>query len=94
MTGGMAGAGPAGLRHQGGMVTGFIMLVVFAHVAITLDPKLNLTYAIFSARSSFSMQNGTRAFERSHLPLSVAVQADACTWMLTSCVQRGFRRSS
>lgn len=76
------------------MVTGFIMLAVFAHVAIALDLKLNLTYAIFSARSSFSMQNGMRAFERSRLPLSVAVQADACTWMLTSCVQRGFRRSS
>lgn len=46
------------------MVTGFIMLAVFAH-GNALDPKLNLTYAIFSALSSFSMQNGMRSVLRS-----------------------------
>lgn len=65
------GAGTAGPRHQGGMFAGFIMLVVFAHVAIALDPKPNLAYAIFSARSSFSMQNGTRTLN---------VPACLCQW--------------
>lgn len=59
-TGGTVGAGPVGPSHQAGIFMGFIMLAVFAHIAIALDSKPNLAYAILSARSSFSMQNGTR----------------------------------
>lgn len=39
--------GGGGPSHQGGVLMDFIMFVVFAHLAIVLDPKLDFTYAIF-----------------------------------------------
>lgn len=39
-----SGGGPS---HQGRVLMDFIMFVVFAHLAIVLNPKLDFTYAIF-----------------------------------------------
>lgn len=39
--------GRGGPSHQSGVLIDFIMFVLFAHLAIVLDPKLDFTYVIF-----------------------------------------------